>query len=110
MAWKCSDRALTAEAEGTVLFSEENCFEHPSLADAHLSHPSRGGLMRMATERGKKIVLVVNFLEELKREKESNCRMFPLLTLLFFWGQIDTFLNCFEIILCLFVLQTDAWE
>lgn len=41
MAWECSDRALTAEAEGTVLFSVENCFEHPSLAEAHLSHPSQ---------------------------------------------------------------------
>lgn len=51
-----------------------------------------------AGHRGGKIVLVVDFLEELKREKEkeAKCRVFPLLTPLFCLGQRVTFLNCFS--------------
>lgn len=38
---KWTDWGQSREAEGKVLFSEENCFDQPSLAEDHLSHPSQ---------------------------------------------------------------------
>ncbi|KAL7829401.1 hypothetical protein AOLI_G00302860 [Acnodon oligacanthus] len=40
-AGKWTDRGWSREAEGTVLFSEANCFDQSSLAEVHLSHPSQ---------------------------------------------------------------------
>lgn len=37
---KWADWKWTREVEGRVLFTEENCFDQPSLAEYHLSHPS----------------------------------------------------------------------
>ncbi len=49
---KWTDWGQSREVEGKVLFSEENCFDQPSLAEDHLYHLSQEELKMKMTGWG----------------------------------------------------------